>query len=160
MPKIAMKNIFHFFILSLFFTSMFYLSCNNSKNSGKSQSKSETLQSPQDCIDSVIALDDSLGKVRNHACERISLAQTIKEYTAGMAQFDYQNCPKDFTEAFKKHREAWLAMIPLVEKYPDLRGEMHDLFDQIEIGEHSEEFEPLLESIWSTWAEVEEAMKN
>ncbi|MBK7854771.1 MAG: hypothetical protein IPJ79_07555 [Bacteroidetes bacterium] len=38
----------------------------------------------KECMNRVIALDDSLGKIRNHACEKISLSQSIKDYSAGM----------------------------------------------------------------------------
>jgi hypothetical protein len=75
-----------------------------------------------------------------------------------MKKLDFQGCPPDFTVAFEKHRQAWNDMIPLVKKYPDLRGEMHVLFDQLEKGEDAERFKLLLKNVWDTWGEVEEAM--
>ncbi|MFN0034398.1 MAG: hypothetical protein ACKVUS_04975 [Saprospiraceae bacterium] len=116
-------------------------------------------QQSKDCIAHAIALDDSLGKARNHACEAIGLSETIRQYATGMGKINHQNCPAAFTEAFKKHREAWLALIPITDQYPELRGEMHDLFKQIEAGEHAAQFKPLVKTVWDTWAEVEAAMK-
>lgn len=117
-------------------------------------------QSSKDCMTRVIALDDSLGKARNHACEKISLSETIRQYADGLEKISYKDCPRDFKTGFRKHREAWLALIPITDQYPDLRGEMHVLFKQIESGKHAAQFKPLVKSVWDTWAEVEAAMKE
>lgn len=119
----------------------------------------KTANSPQDCIQRVIALDDSMGRVRNHACETISLAQTVQNYADGMKQADFRNCPPAFADAFERHRQAWINLIPVMEKYPDMRGEMHILFNHLEIGKDAASFNPLLKAVWDTWAEVETAMK-
>jgi hypothetical protein len=111
-------------------------------------------------ISAIIAQDDSLGVVRNHACETIPLAQTIRDYTEALAGLDYSDCPENFTSAFASHRQAWEQLIPFAEQYPDLRGEMHDLFDQLEKGPDAERFKPLVERIWETWREVEKAMEG
>ncbi len=136
-------------------TAILIVSCtpNNSKSADK-------LSPEQACIQNVLMLDDSIGAVRNHACETISIAETIRDYVAGMQSADFSNCPDVFKNAFEDHRQAWLNMIPLVEKYPTMRGEMHDLFDELEKGEDATEFEPLLKAIWDTWAEVEKAKEE
>lgn len=126
----------------------------------KMTEKTVQAQKPNDCMAQVIALDDSLGKVRNRACQTISLSETIRQYADGMEKISYRGCPSDFTEAFRKHREAWLALIPVTDQYPGLRGEMHVLFKQLESGEHAERFKPLVKTVWDTWAEVEAAMKK
>ncbi len=51
-------------------------------------------------------------------------------------------------------------MIPLAETHPELRGEMHVLFDKLEKCADAETFKPLLKAIWDTWAEIETAMKE
>lgn len=111
-------------------------------------------------MDRVIALDDSLGKVRNHACETISLGETIRQYAAGMEKANYESCPPAFVAAFNKHREAWLAVLLVADQYPALRGEMHDLFKNLESGKDSAAFKPLVKSIWDTWGDVEKAVKE
>jgi len=121
--------------------------------------KSLPTPSPDACIRHIIALDDSLGRIRNHACESISLAATIRNYAAGINKHDFRGCPPDFTKAFGRHRQAWLDMVPFVEKHSGLRGEMHVLFEQLEKGPDAATFNPLLRNIWDTWAEVEAAMK-
>lgn len=126
----------------------------------KMTQKTVPAQKPNDCMAQVIALDDSLGKARNRACQTISLSETIRQYAGGMEKISYRGCPSDFTEAFRKHREAWLALIPVTDQYPGLRGEMHVLFKQLESGEHAERFKPLVKTVWDTWAEVEAAMKR
>ncbi|MEZ4930947.1 MAG: hypothetical protein R2788_02290 [Saprospiraceae bacterium] len=55
---------------------------------------------------------------------------------------------------------AWKQMIPFVKQYPALRGEMHDLFDELEKGKDADEFKPLLKEVWVTWGAIEEAMKQ
>ncbi|MBK8966699.1 MAG: hypothetical protein R3D58_16195 [Saprospiraceae bacterium] len=120
----------------------------------------QTTPPPEACIQHLIALDDSLGRIRNHACETISLAQTIRNYTDGINKHDFRGCPPDFTKAFTRHLQAWNDMIPFVEKHAGLRGEMHVLFEQLEKGPDAATFIPLLRNIWDTWAAVEAAMKQ
>ncbi|MCK6691312.1 MAG: nuclear transport factor 2 family protein [Thermoanaerobaculia bacterium] len=111
------------------------------------------------CMAEAIALDDSLGRIRNHACETVSLSQSIRQYAAAIAAIDFSGCPEPFSAGFKKHAAAWLALLPVTNQYSDLRGEMHTLFKQLESGRHAEQFKPLLKSVWDTWGEIEEAMK-
>lgn len=120
----------------------------------------QSTPTPEACIQHLIALDDSLGRIRNHACETISLAQTIRNYTDGINKHDFRGCPPDFTKAFTRHLQAWNDMIPFVEKHAGLRGEMHVLFEQLEKGPDAATFIPLLRNIWDTWAAVEAAMKQ
>ncbi len=111
------------------------------------------------CMAEAIALDDSLGRVRNHACETTPLSLTIRQYAAAIAAIDFPGCPEGFGAAFKKHAAAWLALLPVTDQYPDLRGEMHDLFSQLEAGPHAGPFKPLVKAVWDTWGEIEGAMK-
>ena len=134
--------------------------CKDSNSRQLPSSPAQANTSTQDCMKRVIALDDSLGKLRNHACEKISLAETIRNYADGLQKIDFSNCPADFTAAFEKHRQAWLQLIPAVEKYPDLRGEMHDLFDGLEHGKDADAFKPLVKTVWDTWEEIETVMKE
>ena len=117
-------------------------------------------QKTRDCMARVIALDDSLGKVRNHTCESTPLSETIRQYAFALENIDYEACPAAFSTAFQKHREAWLALLPVTDQYSGLRGEMHVLFKQLESGEHAEQFKSLVKAVWDTWAEIEAAMKE
>ncbi len=151
-----MKNRSTCFFAIFLLTCFHFLACfNNKQNKNESTTTSLT---PRNCIQQIIAIDDSLGTLRNHACENIPLAETIRNYADGLSQLNYNNCPPAFNKAFEKHWTAWREMIPLVEKYPEMRGEMHDLFDQIKMTKDSVTFNPLLNDIWDTWAEVEAAM--
>ena len=145
----------------LFLASILCSACGaGNKNSTTSNSTSKQNQEvSKACIDRVIALDDSLGTIRNHACESISLSKTIHQYVDALKQIDFQQCPTAFTAAFQKHLQAWSAMTLVTDKYPAMRGEMHDLFDIIEQGEHQAAFKPRLKAIWDTWKEIEIAMK-
>lgn len=111
------------------------------------------------CTERILKIDDSLGSVRNHACENKSLSKTIGDYATVLSNLDFTNCPANFKNAFKKHEIAWQDMIHVTKNYPDLRGELHDLFDQIEAGPDSLEFKNRLKLIWDTWAKIEEAAK-
>lgn len=122
-------------------------------------SKAAVLTS-KECVDYIFKKDDSLGTVRNHACEEISLSETIKQYTSSLNELDFTNCPDDFSDAFNTHITAWNEMIEVTDKYPDLRGEMHDLFDSIEKGKDSIVFKSRLKAIWDTWGPIEKAKKT
>ncbi|MFN0216717.1 MAG: hypothetical protein ACKVT2_20865 [Saprospiraceae bacterium] len=104
----------------------------------------------KDCMDRIIALDDSLGRLRNHACEKVSISQSIQDYTDGLAKIDFQYCPKIFAAGFEKHRMAWLALLPVTNKYLELRGEMHVVFKQIEAGTDGDQFKLLVKTVWDT----------
>ena len=56
--------------------------------------------------------------------------------------------------------KAWDEMQKFTKRYPDMRGEMHVLFDEIEKGKDKHTFKPILKEIWDTWAEVEKAQNN
>ena len=58
----------------------------------------------------------------------------------------------------EEHMNAWINITEVTDNYPDLRGEMHDIFDIIENGPDSTAFKFLLTEIWTTWEQVEQAM--
>lgn len=49
------------------------------------------------CVAEAIALDDSLGYIRNHASEAISLSQAIRQYAETIQKIDFSGCPQAFT---------------------------------------------------------------
>ena len=114
----------------------------------------------KDCIAHVMAVDDSLGKIRNRECETLPLSQTIENYTEGMQKINMQNCPEAFSKAFQKHVDSWNAICIITDRYPEKRGEMHILFKELEQSKDSVEFKKLQANIWSTWAEVERFLKK
>ncbi|MDC8004810.1 hypothetical protein POV27_12165 [Aureisphaera galaxeae] len=145
--------------LTLLFTFAFItlLSCKSDK--GKTPVE-EVVASPADCIERILAEDSEYGKERNHACETISLSETIAQYTKQLRGMDFSDCPAAFSKAFDGHITAWDSIAPLTHKYPDLRGEMHVLFDSIEKTADSTEFKRLLGAIWSTWGDIEAVQKE
>ena len=114
----------------------------------------------EQCIQNIIANDASLGKIRNHACENISLTETIINYVDGIGELDFTQCPMTFLHAFDRHIKAWQEMTEVTDEYDSLRGEMHVLFDQIKKGPHAETFEVRLKKIWDTWADIEKFTKK
>ncbi|NNC69658.1 MAG: hypothetical protein HKN90_02430 [Flavobacteriaceae bacterium] len=115
------------------------------------------MQKSQECVDHIFKKDDSLGTVRNHTSEEISLSETIKRYTAALNHLDFSNCPDEFSAAFNEHIVAWNQMKDVTDRYSDLRGEMHDLFDVIDKSKDSSEFRAHLKAIWDTWEPIEKA---
>jgi hypothetical protein len=105
----------------------------------------------------VLAIDSELGIIRNSATETKPLAIAIREYVAALDSLDFSACPEDFTEAFRYHRNAWEESIPFFEEFADLRGEMHELFDQIRSRdvETRDALERAEVPIWDSWREVE-----
>lgn len=131
------------------------MACNNSSKKDKALTNKDAI-----CIDTILKTDGELGKVRNHACEQISLSKTIDNYTHSLQALDFEDCPKDFTLAFKAHINAWEDIKKVTDDYPELRGEMHDLFAEIENSKDSIEFKQLTKRIWDTWGDIETAAKQ
>lgn len=111
------------------------------------------------CVERVLSEDDRLGRARNHAPEADSLALAVSRYVEALEQLDMRDCPADFRAAFDRHRQAWTKGADLFERHAKLRGEMHDLFDQIRTGPDGDELKAVEAGIWSTWAEVEAATR-
>jgi len=141
-----MKNYF------LFFFVIILLSCNGQEPNKDIKETSKT------CIEKILEEDSSYGGIRNHSCEKISLSKTIDNYTESLDKMDFSDCPKPFSEAFKKHIDAWRAMKNVTDKYPELRGELHDLFAVIETKKDSTAFKGFHKNIWDTWKDIETAM--
>ena len=136
------------FAITLFLALSFF-SCNR-KNDFKNSKK---------CIEYIMHMDDSLGSLRNHNSEKFALSKTIDLYTNSLENLSFSNCPPTFSSAFKSHITAWKNMKEVTDKYPLLRGEMHNLFDQIKTSNDSLLFEKKLAAIFSTWKEVELAIE-
>lgn len=111
-------------------------------------------------IRTVLEADTELGSVRNHAPESMPLAEAVRAYVRGLDAIDFDECPPDFTAAFRRHRDAWQESIPYFEEHDRMRGELHDLFDKIRAVsvEARMGIESIEKSIWGTWAEVEAAV--
>ena len=111
-------------------------------------------------IRAVLEEDRALGARRNRAPESGSLAAAVRAYVEGLDAIDFGDCPADFTEAFTLHRDAWHRSIGFFAEHGDLRGELHELFD--EIRESSPDARERLEghegAIRDTWADVEAAV--
>jgi len=111
------------------------------------------------CINLVFEKDSILGAIRNHASEKISLSETINNYTNDLKSLDFNNCPEEFKSSFQNHIEAWLDIRKVTDKYPSLRGELHAIFADLEKSSDSTEFNILVKQIWATWEKVEESSK-
>jgi DNA phosphorothioation-dependent restriction protein DptG len=123
------------------------------------QKDSSTILIEKECITRIIAADDSLGAIRNHDCEKVTLSRSIKNYVRSIKKLNFKNCPVGFKNVFYNHKDAWHEMLKITNKYPALRGEMHDLFDQLEKGKDSAACKKYLKQIWDTWAEIEKFIK-
>jgi hypothetical protein len=115
-----------------------------------------------DAIDRVLERDRVIGAERNRAPEQAPLADAVRRYVAGIDAIDFGGCPPEFTEAFRRHRDAWEASIVFFERFDGLRGEMHDVFDEIRRGDDDvrAELHRIEDRIWQTWDEVEAAARD
>lgn len=147
-----MKNIIT--ILSL----LFIISCGNSEVNNTSEVPVMT-DLAMTCIQQVVTMDQSLGSIRTRASENISLSASINQYIESTNVINMKDCPEDFKVAFKKHQEAWLNTLVITDKYPELRGQMHILFEQISQGEDGAALAPLVKAIGDTWVAVEQTIK-
>ena len=108
-------------------------------------------------IDKILEQDTELGTIRNNQPYQIPLHQAVKNYCNSLRQLDYSKTPEVFSLAFIKHVEAWEAAIPEFEKFSELRGELHEIFEKIK--PQSEDFLKLESAIWSSWADIESVVK-
>lgn len=140
-------------LFSVFLLLVLWYACSARKNDFFTAKESH-------CIRRVIKADQKLGLVRNKQSLTLSLSQTIADYTDGMKTISAKNCPSTFAKAYDSHRQAWLEMLPITDKYPKMRGEMHVLFRQLEQSEDADDFKKKLSKIWATWAEVEKFVQK
>lgn len=131
------------------------ISCNWSSNNGKNKTAG-----PEQCITTILSIDDSLGAVRNHACELLPLSESIDNYVNGLHNLDFSGCPEAFKQAFESHIQAWVKLTKITDGYPEKRGEMHNLFDELSQTKDSVLFKQHVAEVWSTWSEIEEAKKQ
>ncbi len=151
----------HFDFRQISILAVFFLSgCGGSPTKEKALSPEEVKKAEKSCIETVLRIDDSLGTIRNHACETVSLSQAVTNYTESLGKIDFRQCPAEFTEAFNIHKKAWINFKQVSDIYPALRGEMHDLFDTIEKSADSTEFKKQSKLIWDTWAKIDEIAKK
>lgn len=135
----------------LIILSITFIACNTTVNNYTDTEKA--------CITGIIESDSEAGKIRNYACEKQSLSQTIKDYTAHLNAMDFSDCPDGFSMAFKNHIKAWENIIAITSNHDKLRGEMHHLFDEISKSTDSAIFNKEVKAIWDTWALVEKEME-
>lgn len=148
-----MKKVYEIRLFLLIVTAFLLQSCD--RRISRFTEKNQVSITDKQCINKVIAADDSLGKIRNLECKKHALSQTITSYTLAMRKIQKQDCPKEFSKAFDLHIQSWDNILVVTDKYPSIRGEMHDLFKQLEKSKDSIEFKKLQAEIWKTWVEVE-----
>ena len=112
------------------------------------------------CVERIFEKDSILGSIRNHASENVSLSQTINDYTEALESLDYTNCPDKFVSSFHDHIDAWKKVTKVTDDYPLLRGELHDIFEELEKSKDSTEFKSLVKQVWDTWYLVEASVKE
>lgn len=134
-----------------------FTSCDRSLN--RFQEKQQVTEAEKKSMDRVIAIDDSIGKIRNKECRTLSLSQTITNYTEKMKQINMEGCPKEFSKSFDQHITSWNNLLQVTDKYPQLRGEMHDLFQKLEKSQDSAVFKKLKNDVWDTWDLIEVTTK-
>lgn len=111
-------------------------------------------------MQAVLEQDSEFGRVRNHAPESGTPAAAIRGYVANLDRIDFSGCPRAFTRAFRQHRDAWEATLPLLDQFDELRGELHEVFEVIRArdAETRAALEQVEQPIWSTWGDVEAAV--
>ena len=140
----------------IIFLSLLLLGCNG-QNKKDNSSSSNIERENINCVKQVFEKDSIFGDIRNRASEKISLSEAINNYSKNLKTLDYSHCPEKFESAFHKHIDAWLNFRKVSDKYPLLRGELHDIFAIIEKSEDSTEFKSRLDQILKTWKMVEES---
>jgi len=145
-------------LIASFLLLLLMLGCKGPKAHHDS-SDSKTEMQEITCIKQIIKEDSILGSIRNQSSEMISLSETISNYTNDLKALNFTQCPEKFKLAFDKHIEAWLAIQVITNKYPSTRGELHEIFADLEKSEDSTEFKSVVKQIWDTWNVVEKSAK-
>lgn len=112
-------------------------------------------------VSAVLAADAAAGRARNHAPETGPVAEAVRDYVAAMDAIELAATPPAFRVAFERHRDAWAALAPYLDRFPEERGEMHDVFDRLADPSRNPDaatFETLVAEVWATWDEVEASM--
>jgi hypothetical protein len=111
---------------------------------------------PREAIDRVLEMDALLSRQRNRLCQHQSLAAAVQAYVLGIDCLDFGPCPDRFSQAFRRHRDAWNDSIEFLRKHDSLRGEMHELFAQIERIDEAgrNDLKRHADAISATWNEV------
>ncbi len=115
-----------------------------------------------DAIRKALAADSKLGSARNAATADEDLATVIENYVDAMDDIDCTACPVDFRDALRRHRQAWRDSIDFFSQFDELRGEMHEVFNQIRAqgSEARHGLETVERPIWETWREVEDVARK
>ena len=142
----------------LLIISFVVIGCKGTGNKDSVTSNS-AIKTSTSCIEQIMEQDSVLGNIRNHSSEMGSLSDAITDYTQDLEALDYSQCPEAFTKAFQQHIDAWKKVTLITDKYPALRGELHDIFSELEKSKDSVEFKALVKEVWDTWALVEESKK-
>lgn len=129
------------------------------KNSGSKDTDAHIYSKSKQtiCIERIFEQDSILGGIRNRAPQSTTLSEAVITYTNNLESLDYTNCPDDFVQAFQQHIDAWKKITIITDNYPSLRGELHDVFSEVELTKDSTRFKALVKRIWDTWAEVEKS---
>ena len=143
-------------LLLILIILFFFIACKKGENRNTLNTISLEEQHVN-CIEDIFEKDSVLGEIRNHAPKAMALSEAINSYTHDLESLDFSNCPENFTASFKKHIEAWKMVTKVSDKYPALRGELHDIFEALETGSDSTEFKLLLKEVWDTWNVVKES---
>lgn len=139
----------------LLFIIILLLGC---KHTGENQKNTDSTIDKEAfaCVKMVFEKDSILGEIRNHSSENISLSETINNYTKELESMNFAYCPEKFKSSFNAHIKAWQHLRSVTDKYPAMRGELHDIFARLEKSQDSTEFKALVQEVWDTWDLVKE----
>lgn len=140
----------------IIFISLLVFGCNG-HNKKNDSSASDVERKRKDCVKQIFEKDSIFGNIRNHDSEKISISEAIHNYSKNLKSLNYSNCPEKFETAFRNHIDAWIDFRKVSDKYPLLRGELHDIFAIMEKSKDSTEFKSRLDQILETWKIVEES---
>jgi hypothetical protein len=108
---------------------------------------------------------DQAASTRFRREEKDDRLDAVRRYCQALRRIDLRQCPNDFQEAFLKHIYAWEELVPLLEKFDGLTGDLMSLFEvgssvvtkQSLTTEGDREFARVRQAISATYFEVEKA---
>ena len=124
----------------------------------KSHNHSEH-ETSKSLIGRIFEMDSVLAKQRDNLPRTQPLGVAVESYVLGLQALDLSDCPGQFSEPFQRHCQAWKNSIEFFAQHDKLRGEMHDVIEEIRKLDPATvaELDAHMAPIMQTWQEVEKA---
>ncbi|GAB5400162.1 MAG: hypothetical protein Aureis2KO_17470 [Aureisphaera sp.] len=116
----------------------------------------ERMDKPQACIHGALQAKAMLYAIYGNRTTKAPLSVAISSYINELEKIErLPSCPMPFKVTFKQYVTSWKSLIPIVEKYPEMRGSMRELLKELEQSPDSTAIKNRMRIIEANWRNVE-----